>query len=411
MSAKGADARRHTAEELASSLGGVPSVQRICGVVRDSGDVSAPVLRGFLQSKRITRRTLMSLFSGSIAAAGFTARKTARPLPRLGEFVRFTDPVTENLVVRLTSLASNSFLPSPGNRFVSRKDRVLVFSSDREGKLMPYHVDLHTGVPRRIAETARLDPGSLTLLEKRQAVCFRDGDTLFEAELGSKRPKSILTGIEAFCTEPASSGFYVIRDRRLEQATGKDSVPLADKASGPCLARPNGRGCLFERRTEDGLREFWYAPEAESGSQPVQVASGRIHDPFWSSSGDSLLFLRDVPKGSVLLSEIHEVSIDKPVERCIAPTSQFAAFSPNQDGSVFVGASRSRAQPTIILQLRDPSREMTLCEHRASHPDKVRPSFSSDSRRVYFQSDHQGKSAIYSVNVETLVEPTQSLEG
>lgn len=276
---------------------------------------------------------------------------------------------------------------------------------------MPYHTDLHTGVARRIAETANLDPGSLTLLEKRPAVCFRDGDTLFEAELGGRKPRAVVTGITAFCTDAAGSPFYVIRDGALEQVTGKDRVPMADKAAGPCQARPNGRGCLFERHISGGLREFWYAPGVESGAQPVQIASGRIRDPFWSNNGDSLLFLRDVPHEDVLLSEIHEVYIDKPAEQCVAPTSQFAAFSRNQDGSVFVGASRSKAQPTVILLLRDPHREMTLCEHRASHPDKVRPSFSTDSRRVYFQSDREGKSAIYSVNVELLIEPTQALDG
>lgn len=351
----------------------------------------------------------MSLLAGSLTAAAANTAKKTRPLPALGEFVRFIDPVTESVVVRLTSLASNSFLPSSPNRFISSKDRVLVFSSDRQGKLMPYEVDLRAGVSRHINETARLDPDSLNLLEKRRVICFRDGDNLIESELGSRRAKTVLTGVQAFCPDVTGSGFYVIRAGKLEQVSGKESVPLADKASGPCQARPNGKGCLFERRTSEDLREFWYAPAPESASEPVQLASGRISNPFWSNSGDSLIFLRDVSKGGVLLSEIHEIYVDKPVETCIAPTSQFAAFSPNEDGSVFVGASRSRAQPTIILLLREPHREMTLCEHRASHPDKVRPTFSPDSRRVYFQSDRQGKSAIYSVNVELLVEPTESL--
>jgi oligogalacturonide lyase len=71
-----------------------------------------------------------------------------------------------------------------------------------------------------------------------------------------------------------------------------------------------------------------------------------------------------------------------------------------------VGASRSKAQPDIVLLLRDTRREMVLCEHRASRPESVTPSFSPNSQRVYFQSDHDGKSAIYSVNVEPFVEET-----
>lgn len=353
----------------------------------------------------------MALLPGGLAGAALDTRKKARPLPSVGEFVRFIDPTTENVVVRLTSLASNSILPSSPNRFVSVKDRILVFSSDRQGKPMPYQMDLRTGVARHIAETADLDPSSLTLVERKQLVYFRDGDTLVEAELVSKKPReprTVLTGIEAFCPDASGFGFYVIRQGKLEQVSGKETVPIADNASPPCIARPNGRGCLFQRQIYADSRELWYAPAPDSGSQPVLVTSGRISDPVWSNGGDSILFLRNLPKADVLLSEIHEIGIEKPAEQCVASTSQFASFSPNEDGSVFVGASRSKAQPNIILLLRDVQREMTLCEHRASRPATVRPSFSSDSRRVYFQSDHQGKSAIYSVNVELLVEPTES---
>jgi oligogalacturonide lyase len=97
-------------------------------------------------------------------------------------------------------------------------------------------------------------------------------------------------------------------------------------------------------------------------------------------------------------------------ETLVTPTSQFAAFSPNGDGSVFVGASRSKAQPDVMLLLRSGHSEMTLCEHHASQPAQVCPVFSPDARRVYFQSDRQGKPAIYSVNVELLVEPLASSE-
>jgi oligogalacturonide lyase len=86
-------------------------------------------------------------------------------------------------------------------------------------------------------------------------------------------------------------------------------------------------------------------------------------------------------------------------------------FAPNADASVFVGASRSKAQPTVILLLRSTKREMTLCEHHDTHPKSVAPTFSPDSRRVYFQSDHEGKPALYSVNVELLVEPTAPTAG
>jgi oligogalacturonide lyase len=118
------------------------------------------------------------------------------------------------------------------------------------------------------------------------------------------------------------------------------------------------------------------------------------------------MFLRNVGAGQSPLTEIHEANPETGAEQRLDPTSQFASFSPNADASVFVGASSSHAQPTVILLLRALQRELTLCEHRATHPAGVSPVFSPDSRRVYFQSDHGGKSALYSINVEQLVEPT-----
>jgi oligogalacturonide lyase len=49
---------------------------------------------------------------------------------------------------------------------------------------------------------------------------------------------------------------------------------------------------------------------------------------------------------------------------------------------------------------------LPLCEHRSSDATAVRPVFSPDSQRVFYQSDRDGKPAIYAVNVQKLVEPT-----
>ncbi len=350
----------------------------------------------------------MALLPSALAAATAGKPKKGKPLPVAGEFVRFTDPTTENTVVRLTALSSNSFLPPPPGRFVSSKERLLVFSSDRRGKLMPYQVDLRTGVLRNIAETGRLDPGSLTLVDKKQLLYFQDDDAVVEANLATRKTRTLAREISAFGVDETGAALFVVRQGKLELVNDDKSVPIAENVAPPCLVRPGGQGCSFQREAAAGGREFWYAPSTVSDAGPVLLASGSISNPWWSPEGDSLIFLRDVPTGSVSLSEIHQVKITQPAESCLAPTSQFAAFALNENGSVFVGASRSKAQPNIILLLPGAEREMTLCEHRASHPAAVNPAFSPDSRRVYFQSDHQGKSAIYSVNVELLVEPTEA---
>jgi oligogalacturonide lyase len=353
----------------------------------------------------MTRRAMLVLLPATLAAQtrGRSIKPRARPLPSVGEFVRYADPSTETPVVRLTSLASSSLLPAPSNRFVSVKERFLLFSSDRTGKFAPFKVDLRSGLLHQVAETSKLSPLSLSLAPHERSLYFIDAGELKEADLMRPKVETLTDTVASFSAGPAGSGVFVVRGGKLQHVNGREITTLAEDVSDECLARPGAEaGCLFVRHQADGMREFWCA---SLHGQPVLVAGGRISDPYWTPQGQSIIFLRDVSRGDTLFSEIHEVAASGGTESLVTPTSQFAAFSPNGDGSVFVGASRSKAQPDVMLLLRSGHSEMTLCEHRASHPAQVCPVFSPDARRVYFQSDRQGKPAIYSVNVELLVEP------
>jgi hypothetical protein len=89
-SAKGADARRHTAKKLRSSSGGAPSAQPGCGVVRTS-IAAATVLREFLSSKRRPRPCAINgkrNFGG--LGRGSRVRCAAKFLPRLPLFTTLT---------------------------------------------------------------------------------------------------------------------------------------------------------------------------------------------------------------------------------------------------------------------------------------------------------------------------------
>lgn len=356
-----------------------------------------------------TRRALLAAGLPALAAASInTSRKKTRPLPTVGEFVRFTDPTTESTVVRLTNPASASYLPAPGNRFVSIKERFLVFSSSRTGRAAPVYLDLRNGLLRPLAPAIGLAPDSLCLDSTGRSLYLLDEKDLKQVSLAGRRVEVLARGVSAFALGNTSGEMIVVRDGRLEQLTEHGS-PLAADVEPWCALRPGGMGCAFARRpSADGL-ELWYtAIPGASATPPRLLVKGRISNPLWSPDGKSLLFLRQVAANDAVVSEIHEAFPETAVEQRVAPTSQFAAFAMNADGSVFVGASGSKAQPTIILLLRSVQREFTLCEHRASHAASVRPVFSPDSRRVYFQSDRQGQSALYSVNVEALVEPTAS---
>jgi oligogalacturonide lyase len=365
----------------------------------------------------MTRRSMLCLLPSAWVAGyaqiGFAQTKsrgaTAKPLPSVGEFVRFADPATENPVVRLTDPRSDSVLPSADRHFVSTRERFLLFSSNRTGVFCPFQVDLRTGALRQLTETTQLQTRSLTLDSRERLLHYIDGAKLQSLNVANKKVETLVEGVTGYSAAPSGSALFAIRGGKLERwAEGKSTVLAEDVAPGDvstgCLARPGGSGCLFVRETGDS-REFWHA----GTSKPVLLAKGQISNPFWAADGQTLLFLRDVPKEDAVVSEIHEAPVAADgtpgSERFVSPTSQFACFAPNGDGSVFVGASRGHAQPDIVLLLRASKREMMLCEHRAKQPAMVSPVFSPDSRRVYFESDRQGKTAIYSVNVELLVEP------
>ena len=361
---------------------------------------------------------MLATLPAALAAQTSRSRPKAKQLPSVGEFVRITDPTTETTLVRLTTLKSSSYLPGAFNRFVSVKERYLLFSSDRNGALAPFQADLRSGLVRQLANPAHLAAQSLCLDPKERWLYFLDGDQLVRTDVTKKEakrpvPESVAESVSGFSFGPGGV-IFVVRSgklQRLEDAGGDDAV-LADAVGKICLAQPSsgGQGCLFSRELSSAEREFWYF--SGGSAKPVLLAKGSISYPFWAPDGQSVLFLRESVRTDISLMEIHEVGVDGKSERCIAPTSQFASFAPNFDASVFVGASRSKAQPNIVLLLRSAKREMTLCQHHASSAVAVAPVFSPDARRVYFQSDEEGKPALYSVNVELLVEPAgENTEG
>lgn len=388
----------------------------ILSVVNETQNV-LPKNMGASSLSLLTRRFFLAAIPAYLAAqTPPRLRSRAKPLPAVGEFSRFTDPTTETFVVRLTSLKSASYLPAAANRFISVKDRTLFFSSDRNGALAPFQVDLRTGAVRQFASPAHLIAASLCLDPKERWLYFLDGEQLVRTDVTRKdvrrqASETLAEGVTGFSIAP-SGDVFIVRHGSLQRLADGAKEPLATQVGLICSAQPaGGTGCLFSREFGSNECEFWYA--GASGAKPILLAKGAIANPCWSPDGGSVLFLRDVSRQpDVTLSEIHQVDLDGANERCIAPTSMFASFAPNFDASVFVGASRSKAQPNVVLLLRSAKREMTLCQHHASHATAVSPVFSPDARRVYFQSDEEGKPALYSVNVEMLVEPPgDSTEG
>ena len=222
--------------------------------------------------------------------------KKPREIPRVGEFVRYVDPTTENTLVRLTALSSANRLPAPQNSFVSAKNRFLVFSSDRTGAFTPHQVDLRSGVIHQLAESSALNPLSLSLDESERSLFFLDGGALKQVQVSSRRGSTVTEGVSAFAGR-LQTEMLIVRDHRLQRVNGET---LAGDVSSPCLLSPNGAFCLFGRASGLGC-EFWCLPLRPQGNAR-RVAAGRIRFPFWSPDSQSVLFLRDVDSNGVVLS-------------------------------------------------------------------------------------------------------------
>ncbi len=164
------------------------------------------------------------------------------------------------------------------------------------------------------------------------------------------------------------------------------------------------RAQILYRQADEAL---WLINADGTQNRKLKLAPGRVGPANWAPDGKTILYL-NFPEDTTQLNTIRESMPDTNTEKLVGKTSQFVHFGFNRDTSVFVGASRNGGSPTVLLLLRVTRREFTICEHKATHPEAVAPIFSPDSQRVYFQSDRHGKSAIYCMHVEKLVEKTDS---
>jgi len=142
----------------------------------------------------------------------------------------------------------------------------------------------------------------------------------------------------------------------------------------------------------------------------LKLAAGQVGPANWAADGKSLLYL-SMPADPAQITTIRECLPDNNGDSLVAKTSQYAHFGFNPPATVFVGACRSVASPTILIMLRSTRRELTLCEHKASHPEMTAPRFSPDTQRLYFLSDREGKPAVYCLHVDKFLERTDPETG
>ncbi|MCU1276423.1 MAG: domain protein beta Propeller [Bryobacterales bacterium] len=364
---------------------------------------------------RGTRRTFLATLATS-ALHGQTEKGKIFP----SEWKRYSDPATEFEVYRLTNPTYSSQLPAYYNRTFSRRSGFLLFSSDRTGSRQAFRMDLKSGECRQLTQAENLDGASLTLLPDDQTFCVFDGPSLRQITIGTLRDRQVYRVAEGWTRGPgasvtadgASAILSEVRDqtsrlRRINIGTGAATtvVETAFPAAHP-VARPRRAQVLYRQ----GDEALWLVNlDGRQNHRLKTAADGAIGAAFWSPNGRTVLYLH-IPTDTTKLIAIREHTPDENLDKTVSPTSQFAHFGSNGDTSVFVGASRNRNSPHILILLRMTRRELTLCEHRSSDPSQVTPMFSPDSQRVFFQSDREGKPALYRVRVERFVEETVSGE-
>lgn len=365
---------------------------------------------------RWSRRTFLA---STVAAARLGAQAPKKAFP--SEATRYTDAATDLDVYRLTDPAHTDTLPAPYNRAITRNSASLLFSSDRTGAVQAFRMDLKSGESHQLTEASGLDAASLTLTPDNRAFCYFAGRKLFLAAFPAGRERQLYEIPEGWERSPGMSvGPDGTHATFVESREGKSRLRMVAFVQGPKgepaqtvtetdfpMAHPLNRplrASIFFRQGDEAL---WMVNSDGQQKRQLKTAPGKIAAANWANDGKTILYL-SLPEDSTQLRSIREITPDTNSEKLVAKTSQYGSFGINRDGSVFVGASANKASPTVLILLRITRRELTLCEHRASDPAKVCPIFSPDSQRIYFQSDREGKSALYCLHVERLVEKTNA---
>ena len=371
---------------------------------------------------RISRRSFV--LSGMAAAGLFAEGPKGTAYP--SAWRRYSDALTELEVFRLTDPAYSSILPAYYNRAIAKNSGSLLYGCDRDGSPQAFRMDLKTGATRQLTEATDLDAESLTLTPDNRQFCYFAGRSLFITNLATLREHELYRipdgwercvgmtvgpdGTHAtFAEKQAGAGRQASGSRlrmvSLVQGIARTVIESPFAIADP-IPRPMRAQVLY--RQED--QALWLVNSDGQQNRQLRTAEGRVGPANWAPDGKTVLYL-NFPQDKTQLNTIRELTPDTNTDKLVAKTSQFSHFGFNRDTSVFVGASRNTGSPAMLLLLRVTRRELTLCEHRASHPEMTKPIFAPDSQRVYFESDWEGHPVLYCMHVEKLVEKTESETG
>jgi len=361
-----------------------------------------------------SRRFFLAAIPG-VCCAATTGKGSVLP-----SFVsRYADPTTEFPVFRLTDPQHTSALPPHYARAVSRKGKFLLYASDESRSTQAYRLDLKTGQSRLLTDAESFNPACFSLLADDRTFCYADDGRVYLSSLTSLRPRQVYQAPEGYqpsalsITDDGLSAALVERKgshNRLQWIRMTDGMAATlaegDEEMSDPAPRPRRASVLYRRAGGVWLANTIGTQNAGKQNYRLKLADGQVASTTWNPDGRTVLYL-NIPADPHRLRNIREFTPDTNEDKALSDTTQYACFERNADGSVFVGASGSKASPYVLLLVRAVQREFTLCEHRASDATKVSPIFSPNSQNVFFASDQHGKPAIYRIAVDKLVEATE----
>lgn len=334
--------------------------------------------------------------------------------PFAPEIRQFADPITEFPVFRLTDpKLEDCRLPAVYNRAIGRKGTFVVYSRGGDSVC---RVDVKTGLSSQVADAPGIDHRTLAMTpDERLLFWIEDGVRVVQCGIGGGRKRTVYTspagwsmraglsvsedGLFAAAVESKDAAHRV----RLIATVRGNATTVVDSPDAPlrdAVIRPKRAGFVYRKHGN----ELWLGSFDASRTYKLKTPVGELASPQWGSDGRTVQYL--LKAEGARLPAVRECVPDSNEDRLIAPTSQFASVGRNGDASVYVGASASKASPAVLLLLKTTKREFTLAEHKASDPAEVTPVFSPNSQRVFFQTDRDGKWALYYMQVDKLVEET-----
>jgi oligogalacturonide lyase len=373
-------------------------------------------------AERMSRRAFLAASMGAAQLLAVGQKGAAFP----SAWKRYADGLTELEVYRLSDPSYASVLPAYYNRAIAKNSGSLLYSCDRSGSPQAFRMDLKTGGTKELTDVEGLDSSSLTLTPDNRSFCYFAGRSLYVTNLGTLHERELYQVPEGWerCAgmSVGPDGTHVTFAERQaaaeRQATGSrlrmvslvQGVPRTVLEAPFVMSDPIMRPMRAQVLYRQGDEALWLANADGKQPRQLKLAEGKVGPANWSPDGKTVLYL-NFPADRTQLNTIREETPDANTDKLVAKTSQFAHFGFNRDTTVFVGASRNTASPAVLLLLRVTRRELTLCEHKASRVEMTTPIFSPDSQRIYFESDREGKPALYCMHVEKLVEKTESETG